>query len=209
MATLAKERGQAMLLILQIAAGIVLGFAIITYREALLKSVKWIAAVLGFVILIGIVGWIGTEAVGAVQPYFGKYSSKFGMIFGGIVALIFGILGGFSLLELLYTLGWRQRKPSKDGSSEESDNMIFVASVANVLLVYVVSLPILYFTPVGKGYEAFDQWSRNNGFADGGALIVAAICWLWPVLPLWFLTRRNGNKSQTNEIENPQHDAGH
>lgn len=191
-----------MLLIVQIAAGIVLGFAIIAYREALLKSVKWIAAVLGLVILIGIVGWIGTEAVGVAQPYFGKYSSKFGMIFGGIVAFVFGILGGFSLLELLYTLGWRKRKSSEDGSSEESENMIFAASVANVLLVYFASLPILYFTPMGKWYDSLGQWSRNNGYADGAALIVAAICWLWPVLPLWFLTRRKSYQSDSNQIAN-------
>ena len=198
-----------MILIIQIAAGIVLGFAIIAYRAALLRSAKWIAAIVGFVILIGVVGWIGTEAVGAAEPYLGKFFSKIGMIFGAIVAFVVGALGGLSLLELLCTLGWRKRRPSRAGSFAESDNMIFAASVANVILVYLVALPVLYFTPIGKAAEALDQWSRNNGFADGGALLVFTICLLWPVLPLWFLARRNGNKSQTNEIENPQHDAGH
>jgi hypothetical protein len=197
-----------MTLIIQIAAGIVLGFAIIAYRGPLLKSAKWIAAIVSLVIFIGVVGWIGTEAVGAAQPYLGKFFSKIGIILGGILAIVFGILGGLSLLELLCTLGWRKRKPSRAGSFAESENMIFAASLANVLLVYVVTWPILYFTPIGTAYKAFDQWSRNSGFADGGALIVSAICWLWPVLPLWFLARRTGNKSQTNEIENPNCDVG-
>ena len=204
-----KDWGHVMLLIIQIAAGIVLGFAVIAYRAALLKSAKWIAVTFGIVILIGVVGWIGTEAVGAAEPYLGKFFSKIGMIFGAIVAFVVGVLGGLSLLELLCTVGWRKRRPSKAGSFAESENMIFAASVANVILVYLVALPVLYFTPIGKAHEALDQWSRNNGFADGGALLVFTICLLWPVLPLWFLARRKGDRSQSNEIENPQRDAGH
>lgn len=195
-----------MLLIIQIAAGIVLGFAIIAYREALLKSAKWIAAIVGFVILLGVVGWIGTEAVGAAQPYFGKYSGKIGMILGGIFAFVFGVLGGFGFVELCHEIGWLKRKPLTIGGA--SENVIFAASVANVILVYLVTWPILYFTPVGYLHEGIDQWSQANGFANGGVLGVAGIFWLWPFLPLWFLARRNGGHVQKNQIKNSLQDGG-
>ncbi len=198
--------GLVMLLIIQIAAGIVLGFAIIAYRAALLKSAKWIAFIFGFVILIGVVGWIGTEAVGAAQPYFGKFSGKYGMILGGIFALVFGVLGGVGLVELCHEMGWLKRKPSTIGGT--SENLIFAASVANVFLVYLVTWPILYVTPIGDWYEAIDQWSRTNGFADGGALGVAGVFWLWPFLPLWFLARRKGGYVQNNQIESSLQDGG-
>jgi hypothetical protein len=200
-----KDGGHVMLLVIQIAAGIVLGFAIIAYREALLKSAKWIAAIVGLFILIGVVGWIGTEAVGAAQPYFGKFSGKIGMILGGIFALVFGVLGGVGLVELCHEMGWLKRKPSTIGGT--SENVIFAASVANVLLVYLVTWPVLYFTPIGDLYEGIDQWSRANGFADGGVIGVAGIFWLWPFLPLWFLARRKGGHFQTNPAENSLQDG--
>ena len=77
-----------MLLIIQMAAAIMLGFAVIAYRTALLKSVKWLAVV--SLILIAVVVWIGSEAVGAAEPYVGKFFSKIAMIFGCIVAVVFG-----------------------------------------------------------------------------------------------------------------------
>jgi hypothetical protein len=205
-----------MLLIIQIAAGIVLGFAIIAYRTVLLKSVKWLAAIIVALILIAAVFWIGSEAVGAAEPYLGKFYSKIAMILGVIVLFVFGILGGLSLLELCREMGWLKSKPplleglsGEEESEDDLENVEIAASVINVFLVSLVAWLLLSFTPIGDWNEAFDQWSRNNGFADGGPLIVFAICLLWPVLPLWFLTRRKGSNFQSNEIENSLGDDGY
>jgi hypothetical protein len=189
-----------MLLIIQIAAGIVLGFVIITYRAALLRYIKWIAAFVAILALIGLAVWIGSEAVGLAEPYLGKIISKIGMIIGVLVLFGVGALGGLSFRELVYQLGWRKRRPSTIGGPPES--AVILASLANILLVYAISWPILQFTLVGGWYESIDQWSRENGFADGGALLATAIFWLWPALPLWLLNRRKSYGSEGSQHDN-------
>jgi hypothetical protein len=182
-----KKRGQAMLLIIQIAAGIVLGFAIIAYREALLKSAKWILGFIAVLIIIALIIWIGGEVVETAEPYVGKFFGVAGKIVGGVCAFIFGILGGFFLIELSHELGWLKRKSSDN--DDRYENLVFATGAANVLFVYIVTWPLLAFTPVGGWYEAVDQWSQSNGFTFGGSLAVTSFCWLWPGIPLWIHSR--------------------
>jgi hypothetical protein len=193
-----------MILIIQIAAGIVLGFAIIAYRAALLKSAKWIAIIVGVAILIGVVRWIGIEAVEAAEPSFGKFARDIGVYFGGTFVLFSGMLGGLGFLGLCHEMGWLKRKPYTTGGT--SGYVVFAASVANVLLVFLVMGLVSMYTPVGDLFEGMDQWSRANGFADAVTTVVIAIFFLWPFLPLWFLSRRKDGHGQTNQTENSLQD---
>ena len=167
-----------MMLVVQIAAGIILAYALITNRGSVLKWANWaMVAFVGAAALAALI-WTGSEAVGAVSPYLPRFYSKVGnAIFGmGVVAI--AVFGGFCLLQLCQAFGWRKGK-------ESSQIAVAVSSIANAGLVWLVSWPILEFTIVGNWYAAIDLWSRAHGYADAGSVGVASVFWLWPVLPLW------------------------
>lgn len=173
-----------MFLTIQIAAGIVLAYAVIANRQTILKSAKWLAGALAVIACFGFLIWLGSGAIDAASPYVGKFYPKIARFAGGMLLLAFGFVGGICLLLLADALGWRKGK-------EDSELLIAAASFANVAFVALVSWPILAFTIIGDWYDAIDQWSRASGYADGGALAVAAVFWLWPIIPLWLLSRRN------------------
>ncbi len=176
-----------MLLIVQIAAGIVLGVAIIAYRSALLKSAKWIAYAAFALVMLGLVIWGANEAVSAAKPYTGQFFSKIGMIIFMIPVLAFGAAGGWGLWELLRIVLRREKKPRSD--TFELTIFAFM-SMLNAMIVGLVTWPLLSYTVAGRWYGQIDNWSRANGFADGGAIAVASIFWLWPYLPLALIWKR-------------------
>ena len=98
-----------MLLIIQIAAGIVFGVAIIAYRATLLKSAKWIAFVAFALVMLGLVVWGASEAFITVKPYTGKFFSKVGMIVFMLPILAMGAAGGWGLWELLRVVLKREK----------------------------------------------------------------------------------------------------
>jgi len=168
-------------LTLQIAAGIVLAYAVIANRQILGRFVAWIAVLVLIVAAIGVVVWLGGEGVKAASPHL----PKLGMYLVGLLVICAGLIGGICLLQIAYALGWR------DGGTDGSSNVLVAgACVANIVLVYLVTWPILSYTPLGDWYGRVDNWSRKNGFADLGVMTVAAIVWLWPIVPLWFLSAR-------------------
>lgn len=189
-----------MLLTLQIAVGIVLAYAVIANRHLILKSARWLAGALAILAFLGILIWLGSETIGAASPYVGKFYPKIARFAGVMLILTVGLVGGICLLQLAHTLGWRKGK-------EDSDGLVAAASFANVAFVSLLTWPILAFTIMGDWYGAVDQWSRANGYADGGALAVAAVFWLWPIIPLWLLSRRDaqpepeGLQEQPDQIE--------
>lgn len=189
-----------MFLTIQIAAGIVLAYAVIANRHAIMKSTRWLGGALAVIAFFGLLIWLGGEAVGAASPYVGKFYPKIARFAGVMLILLVGLMGGITLLLLAHMLGWRKGK-------KDSQGLVAVASFANVAFVALVTWPILAFTIIGDWYDAIDQWSRANGYADGGALALAAVFWLWPIIPLWLLSRRNarsepeGIQVQPDQIE--------
>ena len=182
-----------MVLIIQIASGIVLGFAIIAYRSSFVKFARWIMAFIAILIAFAVILWLGTEAVKVAEPYAGKFYGTAGLLVAVVSALSFGIIGGFCLVELGYDLGWLKRKSSD--VDELSENLIFATGITNAFFVYLVTWPLLAFTPVGDWYAALDRWSQSNGFSFGGAVAVAGICWLWPAIPLWLYSRQKRERA--------------
>lgn len=189
-----------MFLTLQIAAGIVIAYAVIANRLAIIKSARWLGGALAVIAFFGVLIWLGGEAIGAASPYIGKFYPKIARFAGIMLILAVGLVGGICLLQLAHMLGWRRGK-------EDSEGLVAAASFANVAFVSLLSWPILAFTIIGDWYGAIDQWSRANGYADGGALAVASVFWLWPIIPLWLLSRRNaqpepeGPPMQPDQIE--------
>ena len=176
-----------MLLIFQIAAGIVLGFAIIAYRGAIFKSGKWLVSVAFVLVMLGLVVWGANEAVSAAKPYAGEFFAKIGMIIFMIPILAFGAAGGWGLWELLRIVLRREKKPRSD--TFELTIFAFM-SMLNAMIVALVTWPLLSYTIIGDWYDRIDQWSRANGHSDSGAIAVASLFWLWPYLPLVLIWRR-------------------
>ena len=172
-----------MFLTIQIAAGIVLAYALIANRLAIMKSAKWLAGALVVIACFGFMIWLGSGAIDEASPYVGKFYPRIARFAGGMLIVAAGLVGGISLLLLAGALGWRKGK-------EDSEMLIAAASAANAAFVAIVTWPILSFTIIGDWYDAIDQWSRANGYADGGTFAVAAVFWLWPIIPLCLLDDR-------------------
>lgn len=189
-------RARALFLTLQIAAGIVIAYAVIANRQAIIKSASWLGGALAVIAFLVVLIWLGGEALGAASPYIGKFYPKVARFVGVMLILAIGLIGGICLLQLAHALGWRKGK-------EDSEGLVAAASFANVALVALVTWPILSFTIIGDWYDAIDQWSRVNGHADGGALAVAAVFWLWPVAPMWILSRRNARQAKPEATQRP------
>lgn len=185
-----------MFLTLQIAAGIVIAYAVIANRQAIIKSASWLGGALAVIAFFVVLIWLGGEAIGVASPYIGKFYPKIARFAGAMLILAVGLMGGICLLQLAHALGWRKGK-------EDSEGLVAAASIANVAFVALVAWPILSFTIIGDWYDAIDQWSRVNGHADGGALAVAAVFWLWPVAPMWILSRRNARQSKPETNQRP------
>jgi hypothetical protein len=184
-----------MLLIIQIAAGIVLGFAIIAYRTALFKSAKWIAFAAFALVILGLVIWGASEAVSAIKPYTGKIFSTGGMIIFMIPVFAFGAAGSWGLWELLLIVLRREKKlvlrREKKPRSDDFELIFYIfMGFINAMIVTLFTWPLLSYTVAGRWYGQIDNWSRANGFADGGAIAVASIFWLWPYLPLALIWKR-------------------
>lgn len=178
-----------MFLTFQIAAGIVIAYAVIANRRAIITSARWLGGALAVIAFFWVLIWLGGEAIGAATPYVANYYPKIARFAGAMLILAVGLVGGICLLQLAHTLGWRKGK-------EDSEGLVAAASFANVALVALVAWPILSFTIVGDWYDAIDHWSRANGYADGGSLAGAAFFWLWPIIPLWLLSRRDARPSE-------------
>ena len=61
-----------MLLTLQIAAGIVLAYAVIANRHLILKAARWLAGGLAALAFLGFLIWQGSKTLSAASPSVGK-----------------------------------------------------------------------------------------------------------------------------------------
>ena len=172
---------------IQVAAGIVLAYVVIVNQAAILRSIKWLTGAIFGIAVIGLIIWGASETVSALSPYSGKFISKAVSFVGVVLILIVAAAGGGGLW-MLWNF-WRKSEylPKSD---EAQFAMLLFMSVTNVFLVWLATSPVLTYSLAGQWYNPIDQWSRANGHADGGAIAVASLFWLWPYVPLCVIWKR-------------------
>lgn len=168
-----------MILILQVAAGIVLAFAIISYRHSLMKVGKTLGilsvAALVFVIIVMLAG----VAIDTAQPLISKNSEKIGTGLFAIVGFMCFLFGSVGVNLLFESAKGRWSALGKE------DN-IWPVGIANVLLTGAAFALLKLFEPSRQMLDGIDNWSRAAGYKDAGAVGVFCIALLWPWAALAF-----------------------
>lgn len=192
-----------MVLIFQIAVGILLGFLLIEYRHtlgrwALLALKLALGAVVG--VAVGTALSYVPSAVGLTSDSTPDWLIRLGeklLMLPTIVAL-FAILGtgtyGFVLLVRKALRRW----PYIGG---EPGSFIFLGFL-NVLLIWPVDLYLQWNTPYGEFYRSLDRWSRQAGYADSIASLLSFSLTLWPWIVI-LIARRFGVEFGRNRTISP------
>lgn len=153
-------------------------------------SLEWLGTAIGGCFLIAGIGWSITKALSPADSTVGHYGGKVLHVIGvgtGILigfGLFFAGAWGFEML-VLRILKREEPKLKPDDAS----NAFIGFGVANAFIVGVVAWLVSTYTFVAPWADALDHWSRANGFADGGTMAACGLCLLWPLLPLWMLSR--------------------
>lgn len=172
-----------MMLIFQIAAGIVLGYIAIQYHVLLLR---WLRPALSIVLTLVISGAIVWAIVGlggaahdwlTASPQGQRLWSKLGSLVLALIFLAGWVWGLFGLLLLSAEVLPIERV----GKERAGLNKFFAVIAALLYLATGVlwELPVFRETVIGEIYWGVDQWSRSNGWADTGQMIVLTLTYQW------------------------------
>lgn len=162
-----------MILILQVAAGIVLAFAIISYRHSLMKLGKTFGILSLVALVLLIFGVLAGVAIDTAQPVLSRNSDKIGMALFGVVGFICFLFGSVGV-NLLFE-GAKGRL-----SALGNEDNIWPVGIANLLFTGVVVAALNLMEPLRVVLDGVDNWSRAAGYKDAGALGLFCIALLWP-----------------------------
>lgn len=179
-----------MMLVLQIAAGIVLGFAIIAYRHSLLylaQALAICAAVVAFVFGLVTLGSMGIEAGG---PALAKYTAKLGIALGAGLLISCIALGAYGLALLCKALNFQTKLLAGHYAKPV---------IANIIIVYLVFLLLSFVPPAAALYDFVNNWSRSNGYKDAGSSAIFGVAQQWPWLALGVMHLMKREPSMTDE----------
>ena len=176
-----------MILVLQIAAGIVLAFLIIRFRHTV-----WAVAV-ALIALAALVGVVvgGTTLVSSVDIPWGK------ILIVPVALLGMGLagLGAFGFLSIFQFL-LQTKRPHIEGDRWIPVFMVFGLANALVLTVIDAAWPT---NPLSVWGTNLDSWSRANGWKDALSFLYGtAIMAAWPPIILFILAQTF--KSQKKNI---------
>ncbi|MFD1767988.1 hypothetical protein ACFSAG_14165 [Sphingorhabdus buctiana] len=164
-----------MMLILQIAAGIVLGVAIIAYRHTLIyvaQALAVVAAVIAVVVALVALGSIGIEAGG---PTLAKYGAKLAIAIGGMVLLTLIVIGAYGFAVFCGAVNFQPKFLERH---------IVLYLVANIAIVFAAFGVLSFVPPAAAFYELVNSWSRSNGYKDAGTSAIFGLAQQWPWLAL-------------------------
>lgn len=189
------------MLTLQIAAGIVLAYAIIANRFALLRALEWS---FNAIVVVG-----GTIALGIgaiwLLGLLGSYWRDIVNWAAFIAALAMGLAGGYGLRVLFRHFFPRRKGPKPPNTHTDGDDptatiALFGWAVLNMLLLWGLSWPLYAYTPFGGWWDDLDAWSRANGWDDLWTVFFGTAFMLWPFIPLSLLTQRRNSDSEGSEL---------
>lgn len=190
------------MLALQVAAGIVLAYAIIVNQEKLLRWGGQLVSVLALLLGVGAVIWAvvaGAQFVGTSIPP--RAISKMLTIAGVIPVFILAMTGGLGLVMLLGPLFRRSPESAAravqkvaDGGDTRSERkkdgdkgciaVFFGLGLLVFSVNYALSFPVWAFTPIGTWHDSLYAYGMTTAWKDGLSLLFAAVLWQWPWIPL-------------------------
>ncbi len=192
------------MLALQVAAGIVLAYAIIVNQKKLIAVSGKLVGLLATLAAFGVIIWLGTAAVrftsASITPrvWHGLWTA---LTLIPVFILAFSGALGLLMLGALFLGATPQRVPSalwkalegepKKGSDAGCGKLIGLL-VLMVLINFGLSFPVWAYTPVGRWYDAVDAYGRATGWDDGLSILFGAMLWQWVWIPLavYFLVQR-------------------
>jgi len=183
-----------MLLVLQIAAGIVLAYAIVKQRRAILLLAKWVIVVaLIFAVCCGVLAllWVFIQPIAlmlreylgdlsARNPLLGTIAQVFALLMAIVLTVPITLFGAHSLVKLWEALGW-----VKEGEADSAVWPFAAASTINILL----GCALLKFL----GHDLFTGsgiFSSNWGIKEDGSDALFTVVQLWSLLPTWLINLR-------------------
>tara|TARA_R110000772_G_scaffold18400_6_gene51404 strand:+ start:13805 stop:14920 length:1116 start_codon:yes stop_codon:yes gene_type:complete len=147
------------------------------------SSADWIVFSGTGTLVLGGVAWAISAGTSTAAPKISQFVSKLSTVLVGLLAVGLAFAGGFALWALVKRL-----RSQKIG--EIDSGVIFGMAIVNLVLVGLASWALSLYGPIGQLFENLDQWSRANGYADGGPVALFSVGLLWPLVPLFLLRAR-------------------
>jgi hypothetical protein len=185
------------MLAFQVAAGIVLAYAIIINQKKLLVFGGWLLGVVATLGAIWALLWAGTAAVqfvGAhITPKLGAKLLTLLTIFPVFVLAFTATLGLLMLGGLI--MGKKPRLVARglfaalDSDKPSESNRAGCAGLIGLgmgmlLVNYLLSFPVWAYTPLGEWFGALYRYGMTTAWKDGLSILFAAVLWQWVWIPL-------------------------
>lgn len=192
-----------MMLVLQIAAGIVLAYLIIRFRHT-----AWALAV-GLLAMVAIVAVVVGLSAGAsyVAETIPINWDKIVTFVAVIPIFCLAGIGAYGLLALFH-LTFRTERPSAEGDG--CLPVLFFFGLLNMLILTAVSVAVgaaFPNNPIERLSRAIDGWSRSAGYKDlGSSIFGAALTAIWPWLIIFIvigvgrLLKRTDTTNQEGDV---------
>ena len=192
-----------MMLVLQIAAGIVLAYLIIRFRHSI-----WALALCLLVIAVIVVAVVGAGA--GVTAVAESLQINWEKVLTAVVVLpcfaLMGI-GAYGLLTIFH-VAFNTERPKAEG-----DGCFPVLVLFGFLNAFILTaLGLLFPTnPIAQTAVAINEWSRATGHKDLGSMLFGTFLmavWPWLILlALYGIARLRGSISVHNEPNEPADDG--
>jgi hypothetical protein len=201
-----------MMLILQIAAGIVLGYLVILYHVVLLRWLKSMLSVLLTLVVVGAIVWVIVGLADTAHdwitasPQGQRVWSKLGSFGLAMIFLAGWAWGLFGLLLLSDEMLPSERVGKRLAGMKQSYAVI--AAILYLATGVFWELPIFRETVIGDIYWGADDWSRSNGWADTGQMMILTLTYQWSWI-VYVLVRKMRGKPLWDEESPPSRQLDH
>lgn len=176
-----------MLLIIQIALGIVLGFLLIQYHQQIGRGLRMTLLFLVAITAVVFFGWVGSEITTSLSES-GLWVRAWNALASMILPLLCLAIVAFAGLgfQFLIEMKWPTRT---DKARDDSSWPILLYGFANALLTTLAYYGLAAFTPLGNVGDFIDSYGRANGWADGLTVLSFSLATLWPWLVLLLIRK--------------------
>lgn len=202
------SRGK-LLLAIQVAAGIVLAYAIIVNQRALLRWGGQIVSTLAVLLCIGAIVWalvaaaqfIGASIPNAIVQDLLMVTS-IGLLFilamtaGLGLVMLFGLISRFgpkrAARYVVTTLGSGTASTRKSGHGKGGVGVFLGLALLAGVVNYALSFPVWAYTPFGSWDDALYAYGMTTNWKDGLSVLFSAILcqWPWIILGPYFVVKR-------------------
>lgn len=191
-----------MLLVIQVAAGIVLAYLVIRFRHSLFAVAATIAVV--GVVIAALVALSAGASLLADRIHINW--EKVATTAGVIPLFAFAGIGAYGLLTLFRTI-FDTERPSADGDGCFPVLGLFALLNMAILVVTTVAVEaIVPNNPISRLGRAIDQWSRSSGYKDLGSTLFATgmmAVWPWAILLILAGIARMRANMTTQNLDKP------